>query len=94
MIANYGYKDGSGEYYISIDTDQCISCSAARACLTACPQRMFEIISDDYDDEVARIRQANCRTLAYDCVGCKLAAGYTSLPCVAACTPGAIRHSW
>jgi hypothetical protein len=23
MIANYGYKDGSGEYYISIDTDKC-----------------------------------------------------------------------
>ena len=20
MIANYGYKDGSGEYYVSIDT--------------------------------------------------------------------------
>jgi hypothetical protein len=25
MIANYGYKDGSGEYYISIDTDKCTS---------------------------------------------------------------------
>ena len=43
MIANYGYKDGSGEYYISIDTDKCIGCTAGRACLNACPKQMFEI---------------------------------------------------
>ena len=53
MIANYGYKDGSGEYYISIDTDKCIGCAAERACLAACPKSMFEIITDDYDDEVS-----------------------------------------
>jgi hypothetical protein len=26
MIANYGYKDGSGEFFISIDTDCCDGC--------------------------------------------------------------------
>ena len=41
MIANYGYKDGSGDYYISIDTDKCIDCSAGRACLTACPKEIL-----------------------------------------------------
>ena len=56
MIANYGYKDGSGEYYISIDTDKCIDCSAARACLTACPKQMFEPMTDDYDDDVVAIK--------------------------------------
>jgi Fe-S-cluster-containing hydrogenase component 2 len=94
MIANYGYKDGSGEYYISIDTDKCISCSAGRACLTACPKQMFETITDDYDDEVTWVKKPNCRTLAYDCADCKPSGGYTSLPCIAACTPGAIKHSW
>jgi len=94
MIANYGYKDGSGEYYISIDTDMCIACTAGRACLTACPKGMFEIMTDDYDDEVAAVKQAFRRTLAYDCTGCKPAAGYASLPCTSACTPGAIKHSW
>ncbi|MGQ0711661.1 MAG: hypothetical protein ACT4NV_18155 [Rhodoferax sp.] len=94
MIANYGYKDGSGEYYISIDTDLCIHCAAQRACLQACPKAMFETITDDYDDEVTWVKRANCRTLAYDCAPCKPAAGYTTLPCTSACTPGAIKHSW
>ena len=94
MRAPYGAKDGSGEYYISIDTDRCINCVAERACLTACPKHMFEIIADDYDDEVACVKKPNCRTLSYDCSECKPAAGYTSLPCMAACTPGSIKHSW
>ena len=94
MIANYGYKDGSGEYYISIDTDQCITCTAERACLTACPKGMFEIITDDYDDEVSAVKQAFRRSLAFDCADCKQVGGYASLPCISACTPGAIKHSW
>lgn len=94
MIANYGYKDGSGEYYISIDTDQCIDCAAGRDCIPACPKGMFETMTDDYDDEVVWVKQACRRALAYDCADCKPSAGYKTLPCIAACTPGAIKHSW
>ena len=94
MIANYGYKDGAGEFYISIDTDKCLACDADRACLTACPKGMFEIITDDYDDEVAAVKQQFRRSLAYDCTACKPSGGYASLPCSSACTPGAIKHSW
>jgi len=94
MIANYGYKDGSGEYYISIDTDLCMACPVGRACLGACPQQMFESMTDDYDDEVVQIKAPFRRTLAYACADCKPSAGYASLPCSSACTPGAIKHSW
>ena len=94
MIANYGYKDGSGEYYISIDTDKCIQCPVDRACTKVCPKSLFEVITDDYDDEVAAVVQAHRKSLAYDCADCKPAAGYASLPCVTACTAAAIRHSW
>jgi Fe-S-cluster-containing hydrogenase component 2 len=94
MIANYGYKDGSGEYYISIDTDKCISCAAGRACLTACPKGMFEAMVDDYDDAVVCIKTAFRRSLAYDCADCKPSTGRAALPCVTACTPEAIKHSW
>ena len=94
MIANYGYQDGSGTYYISIDTDCCIECAAGRACLAACPQQLFEPVVDDYDDEVVWIKPQQRRTLASDCAACKPAAGYSSLPCSAACTPGALLHSW
>ncbi len=94
MIANYGYKDGSGDYYISIDTDKCIRCEVNHACLAACPKGMFEIMTDDYDDEVVWIKPQFRKTLKYDCVECKPSAGYVSLPCSTACTPGAIKHSW
>lgn len=94
MIANYGYKDGSGDYYISIDGSKCVGCLVGRACLPACPRQMLEISIDDYDDEVACIKSSHRRSLAYDCAGCKPTGGHGVLPCVAACTPGAIRHSW
>jgi ferredoxin len=94
VIANYGYKDGSGEYYISIDTDKCINCPVGRACIAACPKSMFESMTDDYDDEVVWIKPAFRRSLAYDCSGCKPSGGRSSLPCTSACTPGAIQHSW
>jgi len=55
---------------------------------------MFEMMTDDYDDEVACIKAANRRTVAYDCADCKPSGGHSSLPCTTACTPGAIKHSW
>ncbi|MHB8870594.1 MAG: 4Fe-4S dicluster domain-containing protein [Thermoleophilia bacterium] len=93
MIANYGYRDGSGEYYITIVTDRCIECEG-RWCVAACPESLFEIETDDYDDEVAVIAEAARRLLKEKCSTCKPAGGYAELPCVAACRPGAVEHSW
>jgi Fe-S-cluster-containing hydrogenase component 2 len=91
--ANYGFMDGSGEYYITIDTDLCVEC-AERSCVAACPLDMFEIIVDDYDDEVAAIKEVNRKKIKYDCGPCKPVADRPPLPCVEACAPGAISHSW
>ncbi len=44
--ANYGYKDGSGEYFITIDTDLCNSCEK---CVEACPAGVLEIAEDELD---------------------------------------------
>lgn len=93
MIANYGYVDGSGEYFISIDTDKCITCST-RECLNACPNQIFEIITDDYDDEVAAIKSAFKNTLKYTCAVCKPGSHTPPLPCIQSCGPFAIKHSW
>lgn len=93
MKANYGFMDGSGEFYITIDTDLCIECPD-HGCVAACPVGMFEIMTDDYDDEVAAIKEANRKTVKYDCGPCKPVADRPPLPCVAACGPGAISHSW
>lgn len=93
MKANYGYMDGSGEYYITIDTDFCLKC-ARHDCVDACPAGLFEIVVDDYDDEVAAIKEEHRKKLKYDCSTCKPVSDRPPLPCVAACAVGAITHSW
>lgn len=93
MIANYGYMDGSGDYYITIDTDKCIDCET-QDCVTACPKEMFLIEADDYDDEVASIKKEFRKKIKYECAACKPMTDRQPLPCVAACEPEAISHSW
>lgn len=90
-LANYGYTDGSGEYYITIDTDKCDGCAE---CVKVCPAQILEIITDDYDQEVAVIKEKNRKNIKYDCAPCKPITNRPELPCVRVCKPGAIKHSW
>lgn len=91
MIANYGYKDGSGDYFISIDTDLCNGCGD---CVPACPAGVLEIILNDYDEKVAAVTENQRRKLKYSCAPCKPVSARPVAPCVAVCKPAAIRHSW
>ncbi len=91
MLANYGYTDGSGTFYITLDTDKCNGCGD---CVEACPQHMFVVEPDDYDDEKALIKESVRKDVKYLCAPCKPLSGPRELPCQAACTPGAIEHSW
>ena len=93
MLANYGYKDGSGEYFITIDTDKCVKCEE-HACVTACPYGVLEIITDDYDDDVGAVTEEHRKKIKYTCAPCKPTTGERRLPCVEACGAGAITHSW
>jgi len=93
MKANYGYMDGSGEYFITINTDPCTECTE-HPCVAACPVGMLEIIVDDYDDEAAAVKEEHRKKLKYDCAPCKPVAGRSPLPCVTACPQDAISHSW
>ena len=93
MLANYGYMDGSGEYYITIDTDKCIDCDH-RACVGACPVGLFAVEPDDYDDETALVKEEFRHKIKYSCAPCKPVSNRPPLPCVTACTYGALTHSW
>ena len=90
-IANYGYSDASGDYYIRIDSERCDGCGK---CVDACPQKVFEITVDDYDSRVARVRDACVRELKYLCAQCKPASRQAEMKCLEACERGAIGHSW
>jgi len=48
MQAHYGYKDGSGDYFIIIDTDKCNGC---KKCAEACPYGVLELIENEFDIE-------------------------------------------
>ena len=97
MIANYGYDDGSGFFYITIDGDQCARCSD-HGCVKACPQEVYAIEIDDYDDQVAVVAEKTRKRLREVCVSCKGQNGgggaERKLPCTSACKAGALRHSW
>jgi Fe-S-cluster-containing hydrogenase component 2 len=96
MLANYGYKDGSGEYFITIDTERCNGCGD---CVAACPAQVFVVVDEDpYDpmreEPVAMVALEKKKKLKYKCNPCKPTVDRAPLPCVAACRSGAISDSW
>lgn len=94
MIANYGYEDASGSYYITIDTSKCAVCED-KACLNVCPAKLFQVELDDWDDEIVVIRKDLCNTIKAQCMECKYADNrLETLPCQQACDAQAIVHSW
>jgi len=93
MIANYGYQDGSGDFFISIDTDHCVNCRE-KPCISACPEQVLELFENDYEDEVVVVREEHRKKIKYSCAACKPSNGDRNLPCRQACQSGAIKHSW
>ncbi|MGQ9653629.1 MAG: ferredoxin [Thermodesulfobacteriota bacterium] len=95
MIAHYGYRDGSGEFFISINTDDCNGCGD---CVTGCPCHVFEVGQDTMDPfrdvPVASVREEFRNKLKYICAPCKPLRDRPQLPCIEACGPKALNHSW
>ena len=95
MIANYGYKDGSGDFFIAIDTLRCDGCGD---CVPACPSGVFMVEEDPHDPlsdkSVATVVEPHRKKLKYSCAPCKPDHDRPPLPCVRACKPLAILHSW
>lgn len=94
MIANYGFDDASGAYYISIDTEKCVHCGE-KACLRACPADVLALETDDWDDEVAVVDERARNNIKALCAECKPLNDHpVVLPCQEACRAQAIQHSW
>ena len=94
MQASYGFKDGSGDWFLMLDTDKCNGCGD---CVEACPPKLFEVGENEYDpfseEVVAKVKGEERKKLRYSCAPCQPGYGAQPPPCVAVCEPGAISHS-
>jgi ferredoxin len=72
MLANWGYQDGSGAYFITIDSDKCNGCER---CVRACSEGVFEVGEDPNDplseEPVAFVVEEQRKKLRYTCSPCK-----------------------
>jgi NAD-dependent dihydropyrimidine dehydrogenase PreA subunit len=92
IITHYGYSDGSGEYYIVIDSDKCSGCGK---CVQKCPQAALKLETEfiDLEDKtVAAVNEDQRKKIKYTCASCKPENNNT--PCVLECQAKAIRCSW
>lgn len=97
MQATYGYKDGAGEWFVTIDNDACDACGT---CVDVCPADNLEIVDDEFDfmgdSQVAAVKESKQKSIRYDCSPCKSPSGDDSATglCVEDCHVDAIEFSW
>jgi ferredoxin len=89
LITYYGYTDGSGEYFIAIDSDKCDGCGK---CINQCPEavlRLESVFVDLEDKTVAAVKEEHRNKIKYSCARCK--PEEKSAKCVNSCPVGAIK---
>ncbi len=92
MIIHCGYTDGSGDYYITIDTDKCNGCGK---CVLKCPKSALQLetlLIDLEDKRVVMVKEEQRNKIKYTCEPCKPET--TFAPCVLACDNSAIECTW
>lgn len=90
MKVQYGYSDGTGEYYIGIDGTLCDGCGA---CVSACPEAVFTIIHEDGSQPKAAVSETVRKRLGHICPGLAVCSG-NATDCHRACPHDAITHTW
>jgi predicted CoA-substrate-specific enzyme activase len=91
MDAQYGYSDGTGEYFITIDTARCDGCGE---CVPLCPAAILEIAPDNNGNPRARVKESARRRLANLCPGFTICSGSNEANCHSVCWQDAISHTW
>jgi predicted CoA-substrate-specific enzyme activase len=88
---HYGYSDGTGTYFITIENSRCDGCGE---CMLVCPSAVFEIVKDDNSQPKVKVKEEARKKLAILCPGfhsCRIA---HQANCHSTCPKEAINHSW
>ena len=89
--AQCGYSDGTGSYFITIDTGRCDGCGE---CVSACPAGIFEVATEDSGQLRARVKEEARKKLALLCPGYEACSGKLERNCHRVCPGDAISHTW
>jgi predicted CoA-substrate-specific enzyme activase len=91
MKISYGYSDGTGEYYITVDTGKCDGCGK---CVEACYAGNLEIGKNDQGQPKAMVKDTVRKKIHLVCAGHKFCSAGHPVNCHSACPQDAINHSW
>jgi predicted CoA-substrate-specific enzyme activase len=91
MKISYGYSDGTGEYFITINTGKCDACGK---CVPACPAAVLEVAPNDQGQPKARVKDAVRKKLHLVCPGYRNCSLSHQVNCHSACPTEAITQTW
>jgi predicted CoA-substrate-specific enzyme activase len=91
MKISYGYSDGTGDYYLTIDTGKCDGCGK---CVEACPAAVLEVGRNDQGQPKARVKETVRKKLHLTCPGYKNCSLSHQVNCHSACPNEAIVQTW
>jgi predicted CoA-substrate-specific enzyme activase len=88
---HYGYSDGTGNYFITIDTGQCDGCGR---CVPVCPAAVLEVAAGGDGQPKARVKEEARKKLALLCPGFYACSRRLEANCQRVCPRDAISHTW
>ena len=91
MKVQYGYSDGTGEYFITIDYNLCDGCGE---CAARCPAGIFTMEKDGVSQPKATVKEENRKKLGVLCPGVAACPLGEEANCQGICRAKAIKHSW
>ena len=91
MTVHYGYTDGTGDYFITIDSGRCDGCGD---CVEACPAGVLVLAREDGNQPRAKLREDARKRIALLCPGFDSCSSRNEANCHSVCLKDAIAHTW